>query len=171
MPAAPATQPSPKSGTRLTLGRKPTRVISRASIVGTAIPVLETITIVSTSSGAMPAALSAERMAFEATFRHTDPDGTEWIYHLGLHGEATAGLDLSNAVDQDHLSYEQRCKEPGWEELRPVLMLVPRPIRPVLEAWARDGAVPEDRFPATSHPTRTAPPNSASPREQSERRH
>jgi hypothetical protein len=83
--------------------------------------------------------LSAERMAFEATFRHTDADGTEWIYHLSLYGEGTSGLDLSNPVDQEHLAYAKRCKEPGWEELRPVLMLAPRPIGPMLEEWARTG--------------------------------
>ena len=85
--------------------------------------------------------LSAERMAFEATFRRTDTDGTEWIYHLSLYGEETSGLDLSNPVDREHYEYAVRCKEPGWEELRPVLMLTPRPIRPLLEAWARDGNI------------------------------
>lgn len=80
--------------------------------------------------------LSAERMAFEATFRHTDSDGTEWIYHFSLYGEDSAGLDLSNPVDQEHLAYAKRCKEPGWDELRPVLMLA---FRPVLEAWGREG--------------------------------
>ena len=44
--------------------------------------------------------LSAERMAFEATFRRTDTDGTEWIYHLSLYGEETSGLDLSNPIDR-----------------------------------------------------------------------
>jgi hypothetical protein len=85
--------------------------------------------------------LSAERMAFEATFRHTDADGTEWIYHLSLYGESGAGLDLANPVDREHYAYAVRCKEPGWEELRPVLMLTPRPIRPLLEAWARNGNI------------------------------
>lgn len=85
--------------------------------------------------------LSAERMAFEATFRHSDTDGTEWIYHLSLFGEETAGLDLNNPVDQAHLDYAMRCKEPGWEELKPVLMLAPRPIAPILEQWARTGGV------------------------------
>ncbi len=83
--------------------------------------------------------LSAERMAFEATFRHTDADGTEWIYHLQLSGEGGRGLDLSNPVDAEHHAFAMRCKEPGWEELRPVLLLAPRPVLPVLEAWARDG--------------------------------
>lgn len=89
--------------------------------------------------------LSAERMAFEATFRHTDSDGTEWIYHFSLYGEDSAGMDLSNPVDQEHLAYAKRCKEPGWDELRPVLMLAPRPVRPVLEAWGREGDVTGQR--------------------------
>jgi hypothetical protein len=83
--------------------------------------------------------LAAERMAFEATFRHTDPDGTEWIYHLQLSGVDGAGLDLGNPVDAEHRAYAARCKEPGWEELRPVLLLVPRPLRSAMEAWGRDG--------------------------------
>jgi pimeloyl-ACP methyl ester carboxylesterase len=83
--------------------------------------------------------LSAERMAFEATFRHTDADGTEWIYHLQLSGDEGGGLDLSNPVDAEHQAYAMRCKEPGWEELRPVLLLAPRPVRQVMQIWARDG--------------------------------
>lgn len=86
--------------------------------------------------------LSAERMAFEATFRHTDADGTEWLYHLSLYGEGGTGLDLSNPVDREHHEYALRSKEPGWEELRPVLMLAPRPISSLLEAWAMDGGLP-----------------------------
>jgi len=50
-----------------------------------------------------------------------------------------SGLDLSNPVDQEHHAYGRQCKEPGWEELRPVLLLVPRPIRPLLEQWATWG--------------------------------
>jgi hypothetical protein len=85
--------------------------------------------------------LSSERMAFEATFRHTDADGTEWLYHVQLYGEDGGGLDLSNPIDAEHQAFAMRCKEPGWEELRPVLLLVPRPVRPVLEEWARTGDV------------------------------
>jgi Family of unknown function (DUF6176) len=83
--------------------------------------------------------LGPERMAFEATFRHTDSDGTEWIYHLSLFGDGGSGLDLSNPVDAEHLAYAMRCKARGWEELRPVLMLAPRPILANLEEWARTG--------------------------------
>jgi len=83
--------------------------------------------------------LSRERMAFEATFRRTDPDGTEWLYHLSLYGDDSAGLDLSNPVDQAHYDFAVRCKEPGWEELRPVLMLAPRPVGAAMQAWAQTG--------------------------------
>lgn len=37
--------------------------------------------------------LGPERMAFAATFRHTDSNGTEWIYHFSLYGEGSPGLD------------------------------------------------------------------------------
>src|SRR3954470_18626107 len=86
--------------------------------------------------------LGPERMAFEATFRRRDPDGTEWIYHLQLSGEGGSGLDLANPVDREHEAYARRCKEPGWEELRPVLLLAPRPLLPLVEAWGRDGVLP-----------------------------
>jgi predicted enzyme related to lactoylglutathione lyase len=96
--------------------------------------------------------LSAERMVFEATFRHTEADGSEWIYHLSLYGEGTSGLDLSNPVDAEHDAYARRCKEPGWEDLRPVLMLAPRPVLPVLEGWARDGALAPAEEPGRPEP-------------------
>ena len=41
-PAAPATQPSPKIGTRFTSGRSPSGTTSRASIEGVAMPVTVT---------------------------------------------------------------------------------------------------------------------------------
>ena len=83
--------------------------------------------------------LSAERMVFEATFRHTEDDGTEWIYHVQLFGENGSGLDTSNPVDAEHQAYAMRCKEPGWEELRPVLMLAPRWLRAAMQGWAQKG--------------------------------
>lgn len=38
------------------------------------------------------AAISAERAVFEAIFRHTEGDGSTWIYHLSLVGEDGAAL-------------------------------------------------------------------------------
>lgn len=87
--------------------------------------------------------LDAERMAFEATFRHTDSDGTEWLYHVSLYGEGGSGLNISNPVDRAHQEYAHRCKEPGWEELRPVLMLAPAPVRIAMESWGRTGSQPD----------------------------
>ena len=52
MPAAPATQPNPNSGTRLMSSRKPTRAAIRASSEGTASPVTVVEKMMSTSSGA-----------------------------------------------------------------------------------------------------------------------
>jgi len=66
--------------------------------------------------------LSAERMAFEATFRHTDADGTEWLYHLQLFGEDGGGLDLSNPVDAEHQAY-------------------------AMQTWARDGGLQPEKVP------------------------
>jgi hypothetical protein len=59
MPAAPATQPSPTRGTRLTSGRSPTTAAIRASSEGTASPVTVAEMIMSTSVGVRSAALSA----------------------------------------------------------------------------------------------------------------
>jgi hypothetical protein len=73
--------------------------------------------------------LPGEKMALEATFRHTDADGGEWLYHLSLYGEGGGHLNLEHSVNQAHLDFARRCKEPGWEELRPVLLLMPEPVR------------------------------------------
>jgi hypothetical protein len=40
-----------------------------------------------------------------------------------------------------------RCKEPGWEELRPVLLLAPRPIRAAMQTWASDGGLQPEKVP------------------------
>jgi Family of unknown function (DUF6176) len=83
--------------------------------------------------------LAGERMAFEATFRHTDAAGVEWLYHLSLYGEGGAVMDMSHPVDREHVAYARRCKEPGWEELRPVFFLTPLPVRTAMEDWIRHG--------------------------------
>ena len=63
MPAAPATQPSPTSGTRLTSGRRPMSEAILASSVGTASPVTVAHMMTSTSVGVSPASLSASSRA------------------------------------------------------------------------------------------------------------
>ena len=59
----PATQPRPKTGIRLTSGRRPSRAQSRASMEGAAMPVTDVIRIRSTSAGVRPARSSALRTA------------------------------------------------------------------------------------------------------------
>ena len=47
--------------------------------------------------------------------------------------------------EAEHQAYAMRCKEPGWEELRPVLLLAPRQVLAALQTWARRvGAAAED---------------------------
>jgi hypothetical protein len=62
-PGRPCDTAEPEQGTRFTSGRRPMFAAIRASTVGTASPVLDTITIVSTSSGAMFADSSADSTA------------------------------------------------------------------------------------------------------------
>jgi hypothetical protein len=85
------------------------------------------------------AAIPAERAVFEATFRHTEGDGTTWIYHLSLVGENGGGLDESHQIDADHAAFSRRVKEPGWEELQPKFMLTPAHILANMTAWGRTG--------------------------------
>ena len=58
-PVTPPAQPSPKTGTRRTSGRRPSRGATRASMLGVAMPVVETNTTPSMSVGARPAAAIA----------------------------------------------------------------------------------------------------------------
>jgi hypothetical protein len=84
-------------------------------------------------------ALPAERAVFEATFRHTEADGSTWIYHLGLVGAGGGGLDESIPIDADHAAYSRRVKQPGWEELTPKFMLTPNHLRDAMAEWGRTG--------------------------------
>lgn len=85
--------------------------------------------------------LPAERAVFEATFRHTEADGSVWMYHFSLMGETGGGLDTSNPVDAEHDAYARRTKERGWEDLTPKFMLAPSHIREVMHHWGETGTV------------------------------
>lgn len=86
------------------------------------------------------ATLPAERAAFEATFRHTEADGSVWVYHLSVIGVDGGGLDTSNPVDAEHEAYARRVKERGWENLKPVFMLGPQHIVDAMAQWGRTGS-------------------------------
>ena len=63
-PAAPPLHPNPKIGSRVTVSLNSSRLISNASMLGTASPVVELVTMTSMSCGASSAAANA----FVATF-------------------------------------------------------------------------------------------------------
>ena len=70
-PETPPAQPRPKTGTRMTSARKPMRARTRASRLGVAMPVDETVTTQSTSPAVSPALSSASPPA--ATNRASAP--------------------------------------------------------------------------------------------------
>lgn len=74
--------------------------------------------------------VGSERMAFEATFRHTDAGGIEWVHHLSLHDEGTAGLGQSNPVDPEHLAYVIPCIVDTQSSRRWRTAAGPRSVRP-----------------------------------------
>jgi len=82
------------------------------------------------------ATLAGERMAFEAIFRMTDADGTDWIYHLSLGGDGSTFDEHASSIDTDHAAFSRECKEPGWELLEPRFLLTPDAVRTALVAAA-----------------------------------
>jgi hypothetical protein len=87
------------------------------------------------------ATLKNERASFEAIFKHTEADGSVWMYHLGVIGTDGAGLDTSNPVDAAHEEFAKRTKERGWEELTPLFMLGPQHVIDAMAHWGRTGEV------------------------------
>lgn len=87
------------------------------------------------------ATLANERAAFEATFKHTEADGSVWMYHLAVMGTHGGGLDTTNPVDAVHEDFAKRTKERGWEELQPLFMLGPTAIIDAMARFGRTGSV------------------------------
>lgn len=80
------------------------------------------------------ATLDRERMALEIVFRFPGDDNLYWV---SVHGQGGEGeLDLSRAIDRDHLAQAKRTKEPGWVEAEPQVLLMPAPVRDAVLAWA-----------------------------------
>ncbi len=88
------------------------------------------------------ATVDRERMAIEIVFRLQE-DGQQYLYSVSVHGPNDAQLDLTNALDRDHLAQAKRTKEPGWVEAEPQVLLLPDPIREAVIDWAlRPSATP-----------------------------
>ena len=89
--------------------------------------------------------LDRDRMAVEVIFRRRDDD-SEWLYWFSLQGDSAP--ENADAVpeserlpiDHDHIGFSRRCKEPGWEELEPQLLLLPAPVRDAVLTWAKAGS-------------------------------
>jgi hypothetical protein len=79
--------------------------------------------------------LGVERAVFESTFLHKDEDGTSWIYHLGLIGDDSHGLDTSNPLGAKVQEFAMRSKEGGWEELQPVFLISSPEIMESMKRW------------------------------------
>ena len=77
MPAAPATHPRPKIGVRFTSLRNGMRLMSRASMVGLAMPVTEAKKIAETSAAVRPRGESARSMQVR-------PSSTALVIHTSL---------------------------------------------------------------------------------------
>jgi hypothetical protein len=86
------------------------------------------------------ATLDRERMAVEVIFRDRDEQG-EWMYVVSIQGEGGEGLDTSpHAIDRDHAEFSRRCKEPGWLEAEPQVLMLPDPVRRAVLDWATGGS-------------------------------
>ena len=79
--------------------------------------------------------LGAEKAVFESTFLHNEEDGTRWIYHLGLIGDDSQGLDTSNPLGAKVQEFAMQSKESGWEELRPVFLIASPEIIESMQGW------------------------------------
>ena len=91
------------------------------------------------------ATLDRDLMAVEVIFRRRDDDG-EWLYWFSLQvASAPENADAvpeaeRHAIDHDHITFSRRCKERGWEELEPQLLLLPAPVCDAVLTWAKAGA-------------------------------
>lgn len=82
------------------------------------------------------ATLDRDRMALELVFRHRGDD-SDWLYWwVCVRGLDGVDLDDDIPIDRDHAAYMRQCKEPGWEQADPQLLLAPAHIRNALLSWA-----------------------------------
>lgn len=80
------------------------------------------------------ATLDRERMAIEIIFRSTDRDGDHLTW-ITVHGPGETVSTSTHPLDIDHLAYDQRVRQPGWETESPQLLLLPAPILKAVTEW------------------------------------
>jgi hypothetical protein len=74
------------------------------------------------------ATLERERMGVEIVFRQRDGD-TEYLYWIVICGEGESVESSHHQLDIDHVAYDERCRERGWETAQPELLLLQAPVR------------------------------------------
>ena len=117
--------------------------LSRARIVeGQEAGLGEWMSVLNDRYDELAAALPAERAVFEASFRHTEADGSLWMYHVSLMGVDGGGLDETIPIAATHGAYTRQVKERGWEELTPMFMVTPNHLRDAMVQWGRTGEEP-----------------------------
>ena len=82
------------------------------------------------------ATLERERMGIEIVFRLSDDSG-DYLYWVTVRGEGGASVETSeHQLDEDHLAFDKRVREPGWTTGKVELLLLPDPVRDAVLAWS-----------------------------------
>lgn len=74
------------------------------------------------------ATLGRERMGIEIVFRQRDGDD-EYLYWVVVRGDGETAETSSAPLDIDHVAFDQRCRERGWQTADPQLLLLPAIVR------------------------------------------
>lgn len=79
------------------------------------------------------ATLDRERMGIEIVFRQRD-GADEYLYWIVVRGAGESVESSEAQIDLDHLEFDRRCRQRGWETAEPQLLLLPGPVRAALYA-------------------------------------
>jgi hypothetical protein len=82
------------------------------------------------------ATLERERMSVEIVFRLADESG-DYLYWVTVRGKNGASVETSeHQLDEDHLAFDKRVREPGWITGTVELLLLPDAVRDAVLAWS-----------------------------------
>lgn len=72
--------------------------------------------------------LDRERMGIEIVFRQRDGDD-EYLYWVVVQGAGEPVETSQASIDVDHLAFDERCRQRGWEVAEAQLLLLPDAVR------------------------------------------
>lgn len=78
--------------------------------------------------------LQRERTALELVFRQRD-GADEHLYWVVVRGAGADVESSSHQLDADHLAFDVRCRERGWQTASPELLLMPDAVRDEVLRW------------------------------------